>query len=88
MNNIVQEYDFLEAAEFTIDELCKKNFKDDKSAFIGRIESNETGLHLIHWGGIIRADNPQITWEPCGAKVRVIKFVDIDITARERKSNE
>lgn len=69
-----------------IENLIGEHFKDDKSAFIGMCGTGDDDtLYLVTYLGISQASAPGSTWKTKGCSVKVIRFVDVNISVVERK---
>ncbi len=74
--------------KFCLSKLCGVNFSDNTSAFVGTVGSGDWGLYLITYQGISKADDPSITFKHPEARIKVDRFVDVNITVVERDDNE
>ena len=64
-------------------------FTAHKSAFIGICgNGSEEKLFLVSYCGIIQADSPKSTWSFGPWDVKVIRFVDVNITIIGEGKNE
>lgn len=61
-------------------DLIGDNFENVKSAFFGDIGSEYNQLFLVSYGCIIKANRPDYTWLGSTCNVKVIRFVDVNIT--------
>ena len=61
-------------------DLIGRNFKNVKSAFVGTCGFGEESLLLITYDCIVKADSPGKTWNSGICNVKVIRFVDVNIT--------
>ncbi len=66
-------------------DLIGDNFDSGKTAFIGSCGAGEETLYLITYECVSMARCPQSTWEMSECDVRVIRFVDVNISIVERK---
>ncbi|KKK88615.1 hypothetical protein LCGC14_2741370 [marine sediment metagenome] len=68
--------------------LIGTHFKDKKSAFIGTVGfGDDETLYLVTYACISQANTPCHTWSALGCSVKVIRFVDVDISIVEREEN-
>lgn len=58
----------------------------NETAFIGSVGGIYGTLFLISFDRIILATNPRRTWSEYTCPVTVDRFVDLEITVKERKS--
>ncbi len=68
---------------YTVEELTERNYTSGKNAFIGNVEVSVTGLYIICFGCIFLVKNPAKSWSG-SARVYVDRFVNLDVTIRER----
>ena len=85
MNTVIKEDVKIQATSYQLSNLCGTNFRKSRTAFIGKMRGYHTGLYLIHFEGIIKAEEPNQTWELTGATVLVDRFVDVNISIVERE---
>ena len=70
-------------------DLIGKYFTILRSAFIGRCgDGSKEELFLVAYCGIVQADNPESTWSFGTCDVKVIRFVDVNITVVGESKNE
>ncbi len=69
-----------------VKDLIEDNFKNKKSAFIGTTGTgDDETLYLVTYDCVSQANSPCHTWSAFGCSVKVIRFVDVDISIVERK---
>ncbi len=66
-------------------DLVGTNYRDEKSAFIGEcgLEDKNT-LYLVTYACVSIAGKPDISWSHNRCDIRVIRFVDVNISVVER----
>ena len=68
-----------------VKDLIEDNFKDEKSAFIGTAGTgDDETLYLVTYDCVSQANSPCHTWSALGCSVKVIRFVDVNISIVER----
>ena len=68
------------------EDLTGINFDSGRTAFIGHCGSGEEeSLYLVTYSCISCASNPRLTWNGAGCDVKVIRFVDVNISVVERE---
>ena len=68
------------------DDLTGINFDSRKTAFVGHCGSGEEeSLYLVTYNCISYASNPRLTWNGPNCGVKVIRFVDVNISVVERE---
>jgi hypothetical protein len=69
----------------TLSELMSGEYKNE-TAFIGKCgDGLDNALYLLCYGTIVEAKNPRYTWDSDDCSVEIHRFVDVDITVREKK---
>lgn len=73
----------------TAEELILEYWKEDRTAFVGKVGHGPPGaVYLVCWGGIVLLSDPKQEWDE-GADVQVEEFVDLEVIVKRReKENE
>jgi hypothetical protein len=70
---------------WTVGELTKDNYTDERSAFMGRCgNGDKDALYLVTYDAIVLASNPYQVWQSGGCECYVTSFVDVMIGIQER----
>ena len=69
-------------------DLIRKNFNNSRTAFIGKCGTKDEGLFLITYECIVLAEDPSQTWNCDGCEIKVIRFVDVNITVIGESKDE